>query len=247
VNIRAFPSKSSRNRPPIGEFQCRKLAKPPRIPASLKGLPSVETGTQVFLVVDMSAKLDPSHSLPSHDLVGGRGNRILRFREVRGACHGFTLIEIMVVVVIIGIALSITVSNLFVSTEERVRQEAERTLALVEKTRDQAVFSGYPIAVRLTPSGIEFLERDPNSVEPTWRAAATETLRTRRWRDGIRVELTTGIGGNTPPRTDSAGSREQVVTFLPTGVGAPFSLRVFSDEHQRFIDGDALGNVSFRR
>jgi len=165
----------------------------------------------------------------------------------RGACRGFTLVEIMVVVVIIGIALSIAVSNMFVSNEERVRQEAERTLSLVEKTRDQAVFSGYPIAMRLTPSGIEFLERDPNSVEPTWRAAGAETLRTRSWRDGVRVELTTGIGGNTPPRTDRAGSREQVVTFLPTGVGAPFSLRVFSDDHQRIIDGDALGNVSFRR
>ena len=160
--------------------------------------------------------------------------------------RGFTLIEIMVVVVIIGIALSVAVSNLFVNDEERVRQAAERTLALIENTRDRAVFSGYPIAMRLTEAGIEFLERDPNSVEPSWRAAGAESLRTRPWRDGVRVELA-AASGSAAPGNARDGAREQLVTFLPTGVGAPFSLRIFSDDHQRIIDGDALGNARFRR
>jgi type II secretion system protein H len=175
------------------------------------------------------------------------------------------LVEIMVVVVIVGIALSIAVSNLFVGDEQRVRLEAERMLVLVEKTRDQAVFSGYPIAMRLTGEGIEFLERDPNSVEPTWRNAAAGSLRSRTWRDGIRVELTElnpspNLSRNIPPRaattaaSSAAGStstsnlpREQIVTFLPTGIGMPFSMRIFSDQSQRVIDGDALGNVAFRQ
>ena len=185
---------------------------------------------------------------------------------------GFTLVEIMVVVVIVGIALSIAVSNLFVGDEQRVRLEAERMLVLVEKTRDQAVFSGYPIAMRLTAEGIAFLERDPNSVEPIWRNAAAESLRGRSWRDGIRVELaesntTAGINNrlqrSTAPTSaasttvsgsatgtalaTSSGAREQIVTFLPTGIGAPFSMRIFSDQFQRVIEGDALGNVAFRQ
>ena len=167
----------------------------------------------------------------------------------------------MVVVVIVGIALSIAVSNLFVGDEQRVRLEAERMLVLVEKTRDQAVFSGYPIAMRLTGEGIEFLERDPNSVEPTWRNAGAGSLRSRTWRDGIRVELTElNPNSNTPrsgqARTATSAStgiantnlqREQIVTFLPTGIGVPFSMRIFSDQSQRVIDGDALGNVAFRQ
>jgi hypothetical protein len=40
---------------------------------------------------------------------------------------------------------------------------------------------------------------------------------------------------------------EQIVTFLPTGIGVPFSMRIFSDQFQRVIDGDALGNVAFRQ
>jgi general secretion pathway protein H len=170
---------------------------------------------------------------------------------------GFTLVEIMVVVVIVGIALSIAVSNLFIGDEQRVRLEAERMLVLVEKTRDQAVFSGYPIAMRVTGEGIEFLERDPNSVEPTWRNAVAGSLRSRTWRDGIRVELAEiNSGSNTNSNlarnaaTTSGGRsvpREQIVTFLPTGIGVPFSMRIFSDQFQRVIDGDALGNVAFRQ
>jgi type II secretion system protein H len=177
-------------------------------------------------------------------------------RFLEAPSRGFTLVEILIVVVIIGIALSLTTSNLFISDEQRVKLDAERLMRLVERTRDQAVFSGYPIAMRLTDAGIEFLERDPNSVEPIWRTASAEKLPIRGWRDGIRAEITaperlaegnrsmanTGTGTNT-----SAEQGDKIVTFLPTGVGAPFSLRVYSAQYSRTIDGDALGNVSLRR
>ncbi len=157
--------------------------------------------------------------------------------------RGFTLVEILVVVVIVSIALSIAFANLFVSDEERVRHEAERMLVLVEKTRDQATFSGYAIAMRLTDTGIEFLERDPNSVEPRWRASQASSLAPRAWQNGIRAELSIAESSAfTLSKTDA----DQYVMFLPAGVGVPFSLRVFSDQHQRIIEGDALGNVSFK-
>jgi type II secretion system protein H len=163
--------------------------------------------------------------------------------------RGFTLVEILVVVVVIGIALSLAAPNLFDSDEERVKLEAERLMVLVEKTRDQAVFSGYPIAMRLTETGIEFLERDPNSVEPTWRNASTEKLPARGWRDGIRAELTSPerLVESGRANATSAEKQEEIFTFLPTGVGAPFSLRVYSPQYSRTIDLDALGNVSLRR
>ncbi len=155
--------------------------------------------------------------------------------------RGFTLVEILVVVVIVGIGLSITVSNLFVGDEERVRQEAERLMALIEKTRDQAAFSGYPIAMRLTDLGVAFLERDPNSIEAKWIDATSGSLKPRAWRDGVTATLAVSATDNTP----RVGAEAQVVTFLPAGVGMPFTLRVASSTHQRVIVGDALGNMSF--
>ncbi len=157
--------------------------------------------------------------------------------------RGFTLVEILVVVVIVGIGLSITVSNLFVSDEERVRQEAERLIALIEKTRDQAAFSGYPIAMRLTDQGVAFLERDPNSIEAKWIDATSGSLKPRAWRDGVTATL--AVSGTNMASAARGSTDQQVVTFLPAGVGVPFTLRVASTTHQRMIVGDALGNVSF--
>ena len=158
----------------------------------------------------------------------------------------FTLVEILVVIVIIGIGLAITVANMFVSDEEKVRHEAERLMALIEKTRDHAAFSGYAIAMRLGENGIEFLERDPNSIEPKWQDATRESLKPRLWRDGVTASL--ALSSATLPATPTPSiqtTQPQLVTFFPAGVGTPFTVRVASASHQRLIVGDALGNVAF--
>jgi type II secretion system protein H len=169
----------------------------------------------------------------------------------RPSLLGFTLVEIMVVVVIVGIALSVAVSNLFVSREERVRQETSRLMVMIERTRDQAAFTGYPIAMRLTGEGVEFLERDPNSIEAKWRSADDKRMPNQLWRDGVKAELTVSQAAAANNRTNSDADQKkssaQLVTFLPTGIGAPFSVRVFDADFQRVIDGDALGNVSIRQ
>jgi len=165
--------------------------------------------------------------------------RACRSINARNSARGFTLVEILVVVVIIGIGLSITVANLFVSEEERVRQESERLLALIEKTRDEAAFSGYPIVMRLTDKGIEFLVRDSSSLSPKWQDATSASLAPRAWREGVAASLIV----KNQDATDKKST--QTVTFLPAGVSAPFMLRVYSEKFEKNIVGDALGNVSF--
>ena len=159
----------------------------------------------------------------------------------RSAQRGLTLIEIVVVVLVIGIAMAMAIPNLFVSDEERVRQESERLVAVLEQTRDNAVFSGHAIAVRLTEEGLEFLERDPDAVAATWKKTDGVGLTPRAWRDGVRAAFMRGEKKN--EATDS-------VVFVPAGVSAPFEMIVFSERNdalKRVIVGDPLGNVGLKR
>jgi type II secretion system protein H len=171
--------------------------------------------------------------------------RAYRSNNGRNTALAFTLIEILIVIVIIGIGISIAVANLFVSEEERVRQESERLIAIIEKTRDEAVFSGYPVLMRFTDKGIEFSVRDTSSITPIWQDASSQSLAPRAWRDGVTASLVVSNAGNNITNNDTGKKSAQTVTFLPAGVSAPYNLRVYSEKFERIIAGDALGNVSF--
>jgi general secretion pathway protein H len=184
-------------------------------------------------------------------------NKVAYTRGVSGknapnAASGFTLIEILVVVVVIGIALALAIPNLFVSDEAAVRQESDRLVALLSLTRDEAVFSGYPIAVKLTERGISFLQRDPAQIETVWQEASREGLRPRAWREGIVVTLMADATSTNLALSENPtrNGESPTLTFLPAGVAAPFKLRVASTTSTapaaitRVIEGDALGNIT---
>lgn len=146
---------------------------------------------------------------------------------------GFTLVEILVVLAVIGITLALASGRLFVTDAERVRLESERLLALLEEVRDRAAFSGHAMALRLTDEGIEFLERDPHRMEASWRTpeggAASASW---RWREGVRVE-----------RLATARESQTMLAFVPSGIAAPFRLRVSLNDQARIVEADALGNL----
>lgn len=71
--------------------------------------------------------------------------------------HGFTLLEIMVVVAIVALATASVTFALRDDSGTRLEREAMRLSALIESARAQSRTSGLPVVWRARPDGFEFI------------------------------------------------------------------------------------------
>jgi type II secretion system protein H len=170
---------------------------------------------------------------------------VLRSRSFHQA--GFTLIEVLVVTIILGIALSLAVANLMPDEREKVRIESERVLVLLEQVRDESAMSGKAIAVEVKDNVMQFFERDQKSVETKWLPLAAlngNAVAAREFASGTIGEL---YMGSLSPNSVISNDTESIATFQPAGVAAPFDVKIQSAAsalNTQTIRVDALGNVS---
>ena len=82
-----------------------------------------------------------------------------------GRRSGFSLIEILVVIVIIGIVSSVALLSLGLLGDDRELQtEARRLISLVEVAQDEAVMQGRELGLEFMAHSYRFVEYDPLSM-----------------------------------------------------------------------------------
>ena len=103
---------------------------------------------------------------------------------------GFTLIEIMVVVVIIGVVAALMVLSFTLTGRDReLEKESDRLFALFTYTREQAELQTREYGVLFQDDGYEFLTYDVRRA--IWRSVPDDdALVARRLPDGLGVKLT---------------------------------------------------------
>jgi len=106
-----------------------------------------------------------------------------------GRERGFSLIEILVVIAIIGIVMSIAILSMGLIDDDRVlKTEARRVIALVEVAQDEAVMQGREFGIELMTHSYRFVEYDPYS--NLWsELVGDDTLRLRRLPEDIELSL----------------------------------------------------------
>jgi general secretion pathway protein H len=161
----------------------------------------------------------------------GISKTVLRF-----ALRGFTLIEVLVVVVIVGITLSLVVVN-FARDDKRVlADEAQRLSLLLEHAHDEAVASSHQLSWAADAKGYRFaVATGPD----TWTLLSTDDIfRPRDWTRGVSfggVRTLQGPGGP----ADAAR-----LDFSPSGFNAPFEMRLAVGDRYALIAGDPLGRIA---
>mgnify|MGYP000131101186 CR=1 FL=1 len=92
---------------------------------------------------------------------------------------GFTLIEIMVVIIIIGIMTALTALNVTSNDPARnLKKEAQRFVAVVSQAVDEASFQQQELGIVATEDGYQFVRWWREEVDETLTPTATSTTTT---------------------------------------------------------------------
>ncbi|MGZ3183238.1 MAG: GspH/FimT family pseudopilin [Telluria sp.] len=150
----------------------------------------------------------------------------------RGA-RGFTLVELMVVMVIIGITLGLVTVNAIPSPRQNLQAEAQRIALLLQLARDEAIVRNAPVAFEAERDRYRFLVRG----EQRWSVVTDSDLLRERPFKNAPVVLTLdppGAGGGSPLR----------IVFGREPVDKPFTLTLADGDNMVAIRADGVGHFS---
>jgi len=156
---------------------------------------------------------------------------------MRAKTAGFTLIEIMVVIVIVAVLISAVALSFPPVGDKLLKEHADRFSALVTLAQDEAILQSNELAVEITPEGYSFYQNENNSWIPLTDSPFTKRvipkeITTQMYLDGILIDL-----------IDREKSKPQVV-ILSSGEMTPFIYNLkFKNQSEITLKVDANGGI----
>jgi type II secretion system protein H len=183
----------------------------------------------------------------------------MRLMRPRSHQHGFTLIEILVTVTIIGIIIGVAVLSMNVGGEDEALDTERRRLAgLIETIQNEGMLQGREFGIEFMVSAYRFVEFDPLTRQ--WaEVPADELYRLRELPEGLefelyvegrRVELDDDPRRLADPDENSSstlGSYTPHVFVFASGESTIYELSIWrpATDSRLVMRGDILGQIEF--
>ena len=149
------------------------------------------------------------------------------------ASRGFTLVEVMVVMVIVGIILGMVTLNAIPSPRQNLQSEAQRLALLLQLARDEAIVRNRLVTFEANSERYRFLVRNENR----WDVVTGDDL--LRERSFKYAPLTLLLD---PPGQGSAETLR--ITFGREPVDKPFILTLATGEDRVSVRADGIGHFT---
>ncbi|WP_066014426.1 type II secretion system minor pseudopilin GspH [Endozoicomonas atrinae] len=163
--------------------------------------------------------------------------------------HGFTLLEIMLVMVLLGLAISAILPSIMPDDSGALMQkEARRMIMLAQTSQEKALLHGMDMGLQQTTEGYRFLVYKQGKWQPVSGdrmlspVALNESLRftilpgESVWRDTLDLEQDNGFtfdASDEEASSDSEHEAEPDLFFWTSGEISPAELRLFSADAPR--------------
>ncbi|TFW06582.1 type II secretion system protein GspH [Oxalobacteraceae bacterium OM1] len=152
----------------------------------------------------------------------------------RARTRGFTLLELLVVLVIAGIMLGVVTLSGLPNARQAMQNDAQRIALLMQLARDEAIVRNRPVAFEAESDRYRFLIRDNDSWNPL---GEDDMLREREFKNApVVVSIApNGVATQLNPLR---------IVFGREPVDKPFSLTLSSNDVSVVIRADGVGHFT---
>ncbi|MGZ2747143.1 GspH/FimT family pseudopilin [Burkholderia stagnalis] len=160
-----------------------------------------------------------------------RGNRRIAARRAAG----FTLLEMLVVLMIVGLLVAVVTLAPSRNRRTDLAEEAQRLASLLESAGDEAQVRSTPIAWQPVGGGYRFVQRTESGA---WSPMKDDLFRARRWGTAVTGVTVRYTGGDEPIARVVLGDES---------IDVPVTITLTSGDVRLLVVGTGIGNFIVQR